>query len=76
MYLFCLIYENDEVKEFNQLFFNKADAEELSPFIDNVVSKFDQELSEEEKADFKIKAKQFVNFTFLAEIVPSYPTQI
>jgi len=65
------IYENDEVKEFNQLFFNKADAEELSPFIDNVVSKFDQELSEEEKADFKIKAKQFVKiYAQISCIVP------
>lgn len=65
------IYENDEVKEFNQLFFNKADAEELSPLIDNAVSKFDQELSEEEKADFKIKAKQFVKiYAQISCIVP------
>ncbi len=65
------IYENDEVKEFNQLFFNKADAEELSPLIDNAVSKFDQELSEEQKADFKIKAKQFVKiYAQISCIVP------
>lgn len=54
------IYEYNTVKEFNQLFFNEADAEKLSPLIDSTASKFDQELSEEEKIDFKIKAKQFV----------------
>ncbi len=67
------VYENSEVEEFNQLFFDGADAEQLSPIIDEVAKRFDEELELEdsEKIDFKIKAKQFVKiYAQLACLIP------
>lgn len=56
------VYEWEEVENFNTLFFSKADAQLLSPLIDTAADRFvtGLELKDEEKADFKIKAKQFV----------------
>lgn len=54
------IYTNDEVERFNELFLNNEDAETLHPVIDAAVAIFDLIDKEEEKIDFKIKAKQFV----------------
>ena len=56
------IYEQYEVDDFNQKYFNKADAQLLSPIIDVAAQRYNQELELEEleKADIKIKAKQFV----------------
>jgi type I restriction enzyme R subunit len=56
------VYEIYEVNQFNQLFFAKVEAEQLSPIIDTAAQRFnsDLQLTEEDKIDFKIKAKQFV----------------
>ena len=54
------IYGEEEVERFNQLFFDAADAELLHPIIDGAVVRFDLLEKEEDKIDFKIKAKQFV----------------
>jgi len=54
------VYEWSEVEAFNQRFFNQADAEYLHPIVDAVAARFDTELDEKAKIDFKIKAKQFV----------------
>ena len=56
------VYEWSEVKQFNQLFFDKAEADQLSPLIDTAANRFnlELELENEAKIDFKIKAKQFV----------------
>ncbi len=56
------VYYWDEVESFNRLYFSNANASELSPIIDIAADRFNHELefSEGEKADFKIKAKQFV----------------
>lgn len=56
------VYEWHEVEQFNELFFQKAEAEQLSPIIDIAAARFSHELELEDKAkiDFKIKAKQFV----------------
>lgn len=65
------VYEMEEVEEFNQLFFACQDADTLSPIIDKASSRFDNNLSEELKADFKIKAKQFVKiYAQIACIIP------
>ncbi|WP_107666678.1 type I restriction endonuclease subunit R [Cyanothece sp. BG0011] len=67
------VYEQSEVKEFNQLFFNNSDADQLSPIIDLAADRFNQTLNleEEEKIDFKIKAKQFVKiYGQMACIIP------
>jgi len=54
------IYEQSDVVAFNQGFFTGAEAETLHPMIDVSVNRFDTDLDDEQKIDFKIKAKQFV----------------
>jgi type I restriction enzyme R subunit len=67
------VYEWDEVEAFCALYFSNAEAEQLSPIIDTCAARFDHELELEDadKADFKIKAKQFVKiYAQLACIMP------
>ncbi|MGK7941118.1 MAG: type I restriction endonuclease subunit R [Crocosphaera sp.] len=67
------VYEQYEVREFNELFFNNIPADQLSPIIDTAADRFNQELDleAEEKIDFKIKAKQFVKiYGQMACIIP------
>ncbi|MEO0584640.1 MAG: type I restriction endonuclease [Bacteroidota bacterium] len=56
------VYEQYEIEDFVVKYFNDVDAQQLSPIIDQAAKRFNKELelSQEEKADFKIKAKQFV----------------
>lgn len=56
------VYEWHEVEQFNDRFFNHADADQLSSLIDTAATRFNEDLGleEEAKIDFKIKAKQFV----------------
>ncbi len=54
------IYEQSEVEQFNEGFFKGVEADQLHPIIDVSVNRFDTDLEDEEKIDFKIKAKQFV----------------
>lgn len=68
------IYSWGEVEEFNCKYFANADASELSPLIDTIAERFNEELdlTDEEKADFKIKAKQFVKiYGQMAAIIPN-----
>lgn len=65
------VYEWHEVEAFNAKFFSNAEAEELHPIIDAVVARFDTEQEDDDKIDFKIKAKQFVKiYAQIASIVP------
>lgn len=65
------IYEDEDIEKFNELFFNGVDAEKLHPIIDETVSRFDMLEEENDKIDFKIKAKQFVKlYGQLACIIP------
>jgi type I restriction enzyme R subunit len=67
------VYEWHEVERFIELYFNNADAQQLSPIIDAAADRFNNELELEdlEKADFKIKAKQFVKiYGQMAAIMP------
>lgn len=67
------VYEQSEIEEFNELYFNGAEAQLLSPIIDVAADRFNQELelSDEQKADFKIKAKQFVKiYGQMAALLP------
>ncbi len=65
------IYDWLEVTTFNEKFFASADAEELHPIIDAVVARFDADLDDEQRIDFKIKAKQFVKiYAQVAAIIP------
>ena len=56
------VYEWSEVEDFVIKYFSNVDAQELSPIIDIAANRFNHELQleDEDKADFKIKAKQFV----------------
>ena len=67
------VYEWLEVEEFVKCYFDNEDAQKLSPIIDLAATRFnsDLELENTEKADFKIKAKQFVKiYGQMAAIMP------
>lgn len=65
------IYDWSEVTSFNEKFFASAEAEELHPIIDSVVARFEADLDDEQRIDFKIKAKQFVKiYAQVAAIIP------
>ena len=67
------VYEWEEVEDFNTKFFNKEDAQILSPIIERAAERFvhELELEDDDKADFKIKAKQFVKiYGQMASIMP------
>lgn len=67
------VYEWEEVEDFVEKYFNKVDAQQLSPIIDSAADRFNfqLELEDSQKADFKIKAKQFVKiYGQMASILP------
>ena len=67
------VYEWCEVEDFVRKYFDGVNARELSPVIDIAAQRFNVslELEEEEKADYKIKAKQFVKiYGQMAAIMP------
>ena len=67
------VYEWYEIEHFVELYFNNADAQQLSPIIDTAADRFNNklELVDADKADFKIKAKQFVKiYGQVASIMP------
>ncbi len=67
------VYESSEVDEFFEKYFKGIDASKLSPIIDISAQRFNRELAleDEEKADYKIKAKQFVKiYGQMASIMP------
>lgn len=67
------VYEWYEVNDFVTRYFNDEDAQNLSPIIDVAAARFNSELEleNEEKADYKIKAKQFVKiYGQMASIMP------
>lgn len=67
------IYEWHEVEDFVEKYFDGVDAQELSPIIDVAAERFnnDLDLEDKEKADYKIKAKQFVKiYGQMASLMP------
>lgn len=65
------IYDGVEVTTFNEKFFASVETEELHPIIDIVVARFNADLDDEQRIDFKIKAKQFVKiYAQVAAIIP------
>lgn len=67
------VYEWTEVEDFVTKYFNGVDAQQLSPIIDKAANRFNNELelTDEKKADYKIKAKQFVKiYGQMASIMP------
>jgi len=65
------LYSEEDIEKFNELFFKGVDAEQLHPIIDEAVARFDMIEEENDKIDFKIKAKQYVKlYGQLACIIP------
>lgn len=67
------VYEWHEVEDFTKRYFDNEDGETLGAIIDVAVDRFDNELEldNDGKADFKIKAKQFVKiYGQMAAIMP------
>ncbi len=67
------VYEWAEVDDFVAKYFSGVDAQQLSPIIDVAAERFttELELEDNDKADFKIKAKQFVKiYGQMASILP------
>jgi type I restriction enzyme R subunit len=67
------VYEWSEVEDFVKKYFDGVEAQMLSPLIDKSANRFNEELdlSDEAKADFKIKAKQFVKiYGQMSSIMP------
>ena len=67
------VYEWNEVEDFVAKYFKGVNAQELSPVIDIAADRFNAslELEEKAKADYKIKAKQFVKiYGQMASILP------
>jgi type I restriction enzyme R subunit len=61
------------VEDFVEKYFSGIDAQQLSPIIDRAANRFNSALAleDEEKADYKIKAKQFVKiYGLIASIMP------
>jgi len=67
------VYETREIEVFVEKYFAGVEAGELSPMIDTAAERFNRELEwdDTEKADYKIKAKQFVKiYGQMASILP------
>lgn len=67
------VYDWHEIEKFIKLYFDNADAQELSPIIDVSANRFnvELELEDDDKVDFKVKAKQFVKiYGQMASIMP------
>jgi type I restriction enzyme, R subunit len=67
------VYEQNEVDEFFEKYFKGVDASELSPIIDAAAARFNSELEldDDQKPDYKIKAKQFVKiYGQMSSIMP------
>ena len=67
------VYEWTEVEDFVTKYFARVNAQELSPIIDIAAERFNHELEldDQHKADYKIKAKQFVKiYGQMASIMP------
>jgi type I restriction enzyme R subunit len=67
------VYEWAEVEDFVEKYFNEVNAQQLSPIIDVAAERFNAglELEDNAKADYKIKAKQFVKiYGQMASIMP------
>lgn len=67
------VYEWSEVEDFTTKYFDGVNAQQLSPIIDIAADRFNAalELEDKAKADYKIKAKQFVKiYSQMASIMP------
>lgn len=68
------VFDMDEVNEFIDLYIHGADADKWAPIIDTAAQRFNSEIewSENGKADFKMKCKQFVRVYSKAAAIMDY----
>ncbi len=67
------VYDQNEVEDFIAKYFSNVDAQLLSPIIDMAADRFNHGLGwdDQQKADFKIKVKQFVKvYSRMASLIP------
>ena len=67
------VFDMEEVDSFIELYIQGVDADQWAPILDTAVARFDHEIewSENGKADFKMKCKQFVKiYSRVAAIMP------
>ena len=69
------VYEQAEVETFTLKYFEEVDGQELSALLDIPADRFNHELGleDDEKIDFKIKAKQFVKIYSQVSSIVDYP---
>jgi len=69
------VYEQSEVETFTLKYFEEVDGQELSALLDIPADRFNHELGleDDEKIDFKIKAKQFVKIYSQVSSIVDYP---
>jgi type I restriction enzyme, R subunit len=64
------VYSEEDVKRYFELYYSNAERSATDPIIDKAAAYFDSELSQEEKVDFKSKAKSFVRtYSYLAKLL-------
>lgn len=64
-------YSRDEVNELMTRYLNGAKRDQLDPILDGCAQIYKDDLSEDQKIDFKTKAKSFVRaYQFLSQILP------
>ena len=65
------VYEQAQIKQFAELFFSKADRDQLDPILDSCVAVYREQLDEDGQVGFKGTAKGFLRaYGFLASILP------
>lgn len=65
------VYSWEQVEELVALYLHGADRDRLDPILDNCVATYIAELDEDQKVEFKSKAKAFVRtYNFLSSILP------
>jgi type I restriction enzyme R subunit len=63
------VYSPEYVNQFMARFLEGVDREQLDPILNACVETYKQDLDEDEKIDFKVKAKSFVrNYQFMVQI--------
>ena len=64
------VYSKNDVVNFTDLYFKKANRQELEPIVDKCVATFKSELNEDAQIDFYVKAKSFFRiYAFVSKLL-------
>lgn len=65
------VYSSEEVEHLVELYINNAERDKLDPILDLCVARYEEELDEDGKIEFKSAAKAFIRtYGFLGSILP------